>query len=255
MRRVGPGGDCVCEKFRRPRGRCGWLRAVRHVPLHPARLFCFERLAPRLGGQGCQGEGNGRSHPVDAARVLFELAGAVDLHFCPSAGESHPLPELRQQAVAGECEMPALRRLSKRPEPYLAAVALVALGIALDATRPADSQVTASLFSCGARLPKVWPTRCESLHPLSLQSHLLGILNPGGAKIRNRPGHGNDGAAVIFLSKVRKNGDSGPCRGPARYAFFGPRPEWRLTSVPSECHSYLLSPFRYRERFWLQESR
>ena len=42
--------------------------------------------------------------------------------------------------------MPALRRLSKRPEPYLAAVALVALGIALDATRPADSQVTASLY-------------------------------------------------------------------------------------------------------------
>ena len=42
--------------------------------------------------------------------------------------------------------MSALRSLSKRPEPYLAVLLLVAVAIAVDSTRPAHAQVTASLY-------------------------------------------------------------------------------------------------------------
>ena len=42
--------------------------------------------------------------------------------------------------------MPALWRFSKRPGPYLAVLALVAVGIVLDAFRPAQAQLTAGWY-------------------------------------------------------------------------------------------------------------
>ena len=42
--------------------------------------------------------------------------------------------------------MPSLRSLSKRPEPYLVAIALLAVAIALDSTRPASAQLSAKVY-------------------------------------------------------------------------------------------------------------
>ena len=57
------------------------------------------------------------------------------------------MSKLRQQAVAGQREMPALRHRLLNPKLWLLALLVVAMLFSVDALRPPQKQVSVSLFA------------------------------------------------------------------------------------------------------------
>jgi putative component of membrane protein insertase Oxa1/YidC/SpoIIIJ protein YidD len=122
---------------------------MRHLLVHHPHSHRYLRskyCALGLGGARRQGAGNGQCRPMDDSRDVYQRDRSPHIRLCKASGQRSPMSELRQQSSAGEREMSTLRRSVKRPEPYLAVLALMLVCGILDSFRAPEDQLCARVY-------------------------------------------------------------------------------------------------------------
>src|SRR5208282_5026483 len=123
---------------------------LRYVFSASHRISGDQRRLAGMGSPRREGTRHGQCGSLDAAGLLLEPHRPGDLSARPSARRFSAMSQLQQQTPASKREVPTLRNRLLRPEPWLAAILLLAILFAADAMRPPQSQVSVRLFAASA---------------------------------------------------------------------------------------------------------
>ena len=122
------------------------MRLVQHGAVDSGSDHCTQFCASRLGCQRCEGARHGQRNALDDPGHGYQCCWARALYLFASSGECRSMLKLSQQASASQRQMSALRSGLKRPEGYLAAVAVFMILLGGDLMRQPSKQVSARAY-------------------------------------------------------------------------------------------------------------